>query len=157
MIPDSEAICHPDTGEVLKRVGTVRRIVREPDHTYFLLIPVCYSESEDKYHRVLPDFLRPYKHYNLSTICRAVNDDQDLDLYDLPSGSSRTRWKKLAYALLERKSELKHTDSPASLSKLLHHNSICATSDSVITEMHNHWFSPEELAGLLNHPIHKRL
>lgn len=157
MIPDSEAICHPDTGEVLRRVGKARRIVREPDHTYCLLIPVCYSESEDKYHRVLPDFLVPYKHYSLSAICRAVNDDQDLDLYDFPSDSSRIRWKKLACSLLERKSEPMHSGSSASLSKQPHHYSIRNVSGSVKTGSYNRWFSLEELAGLLNHPIHKRL
>lgn len=144
MIPDSEVIISPLNGEELIRVGTAKRIVREPDYTYFLLIPVCYSPSENRYHRVLPDYLLPYKHYTLNTILRAVNDDQDLDLYDLPSDSSRSRWKKLNHSLFKRKSDLKLSDSPPSLSVSLHHDPSCVDTGYV---------SPV----LPNRPMHKRL
>ena len=68
--------------------GTVRRIVKESDNSFWLLIPVYYSGSEHRYHRVLPDYLVKFKHYTIQTITEAANDDQDLDQYDLPSDSS---------------------------------------------------------------------
>lgn len=133
-------------------VGTVKRIVKEADRTYFLLIPVCYSPSENRYHRILPNFLVPYKHYTVETIKQAVNDDQDLDLHDLPSDSSRIRWKKL----IDRRSEPKHSDS-FSLSCLLHVITFSVTDRSVTLSVIIHGFTPGELAGLLNQPIYKRL
>lgn len=77
-----------------RQVGTVRRIVREPDRIHFIWIPVIRCEEDGRYHRVLPDFLLPFKHYTVNTISAAVNDNADLDLYDLPSDSSRIRWKR---------------------------------------------------------------
>lgn len=99
----------------MTKVGTVKRIVRVPDDKYTIWVSVYYSESEDTFHRALPDFLVPYKHYAAGTIEDALTDNPDLDVCTLPSDVQRGRWKKLAYDFLRRKSEQKHSDSSDSL------------------------------------------
>lgn len=147
---DSEELYSPETNEELIKVGTAKRLVKEPDYTYYLIIPVVYSKSENRYHRVLPDFLIPYKHYTTNTINRASDEDQDLDLYDFPSDSSRLRWIKL----LKKKSDPFHSSS---LSNSLHNILFRSTSGSVTPAVLLDWFSPGQLAGLMSHPIYKRL
>ena len=137
--------------------GTVRRIVKESDNSFWLLIPVYYSGSEHRYHRVLPDYLVKFKHYTIQTITEAANDDQDLDQYDLPSDSSRKRWKDLAYALLNWKSDLKLSDDSSSLPGALHTTPNSGFADHVKVGFTFHRFSTAELGGLLNLSIYKRL
>lgn len=137
--------------------GTARRIVKEPDASYWLWIPVYYSESEDRYHRVLPSFLVKFKQYTIQTITDAANDEQDLDLYDLPSDSSRKRWKDLAYALLNGTSELKHSEDSSSLPATLHTIPCSGINDDVKVGITIHRFSTAELGSLLNPYHHKRL
>ena len=79
----------------MKKAGTARRIVREADETYFIWIHIYYDEVSGKYHRALPEFLLPFKHYIREVIRAAVNDHPDLDLYDYPSDSTRIRWKSV--------------------------------------------------------------
>ena len=76
----------------MKQIGTVRRIVREPDSVYYIWIPVFYSEAAERYHRALPDFLLPFKHYTTNVIKASEENNPDLDLFDFPSDSSRFRW-----------------------------------------------------------------
>ena len=76
----------------MKQSGTARRIVREPDRHLFIWIPVYRSEATGRYHRVLPDFLIPYKHYTTNVVKASEEDDINLDYYSLPSDSSRIRW-----------------------------------------------------------------
>lgn len=78
----------------MKKSGSAKRIFKEPDRSFFIWIPVFYSEDTHSYHRALPSFLVPYKHYTVNVIAAADAGHQDLDLYDLPSDSSRLRWKK---------------------------------------------------------------
>ena len=83
----------------MKQTGTARRIVREPDRSYFIWIPVYRSKATGRYHRVLPDFLIPYKHYTTIVVKASEEDDVDLDYYSLPSDSSRARWHSWLLAL----------------------------------------------------------
>lgn len=76
----------------MRYCGTARRTVKEPGRKWYIWIPVYYSEAAHRYHRILPGFLLPYKHYTVNTIKASEDDHQDLDLYDLPSDSSRIRW-----------------------------------------------------------------
>ena len=120
-----------------KKVGTARRIVKETGAQYYLWVPVVYSESEDRYHRVLPDTLIPFKHYTAETIADAANNDKDLDDYEISSSdSSRLRWKKeIRTLLIRRKAETPSCESLPS----------------------THIFSAEEVADLLAPPLLKRL
>lgn len=93
MIIDEDVLC-PVTHQPMVRISTVKRIVKEPDHTYYIWIPVYYSEQTNRYHRVLPDFLLPYKHYTAVTVQTAMTDGVDLDYYSYPSDSTRYRWKR---------------------------------------------------------------
>ena len=106
---DIGEVFDPDTGEQMVYAGTARRIVKMPDLVYFLWILVYYSPSSGKYHRLLPDFLAPYKHYTVPTIDASASDDPDIDAYDKPSDSSRSRWKKWIAFLNDF--VLKQTDS----------------------------------------------
>lgn len=146
----------PDSNLPMKIVWYVRRVFRIPDKKCFISIPVYYSESENKYHRGLPDSLVPFKHYTVDTITDAVNDDQDLDQYSFPSDSSRSRWKKLAYELLRRISEKKQSDSSDSLPETLR-NIINGSLDSVKITTATYSFSTEVLVGLLLLRAHQRL
>lgn len=157
MIVDSDSILDPATGKPMKKSGTARRIVKKADNKFILHIPVYYCESEDRYHRILPNFLVKFKHYTVETIAQAINDDQDLDLADLPSDSSRKRWKDLAYELLRRKAELRHSATSDSLSHSPCNNNFHSRIDTVKINTVKHRFTTGELAGLLNLPISKRL
>ena len=95
----SEDVLCPDTGTPMKQSGTARRIIREPDKTYYIWIPVYYSVYADRYHRVLPDFVIPFKHYISNVIKASEENHPDLDYYDLPSDSSRIRWHSWLTAL----------------------------------------------------------
>ena len=83
----------------MKQCGTARRIVKEPEKQWFIWVPVYYSEAAHRFHRVLPDFLLPYKHYTANTIKAAHENHQDLDLCDRPSDSSRIRWNQWLLSL----------------------------------------------------------
>lgn len=116
----------------------------------WIWIPVYYSESEHRYHRVLPDKLVKYKHYCILTITTAVNHDDDLDQYSFPSDSSIKRWRRLASDLLRRKAEVKHSDSPDSLPISLHGHFLSSCSGIVNPGTVIHKFSVVELGRLLN-------
>lgn len=87
----SVPVLDPYTGEPMKKCGTCRRIVRTPYGVFYVWIEV-YVDSQGHYHRALPDFLIPYKHFSVQTIEAALDHDQDLDLYDNPCDTTMKRW-----------------------------------------------------------------
>lgn len=155
MIPDSD----PTLSSLeYEGAGTVRRVMKVPDHKRWIWLPVIRLCNEGSYHRVLPDCLIKFKHYSAKTIARSLNEDADLDLHDLPSDSTRERWKKLAYECLKRKSELKHSDSSGSLSLPLHNNNhFRDCTDEVEVDAFNQKFEPGMLARLFMLTARKRL
>lgn len=144
----SDEIRSPVSGEEMVLVGHVRRIVRIPDHTEFLWVPVYYSRSEKRYHRALPSFLLPFKHYWVTAVTDGANDDQFLDQFSFPSDSSCSRWKKMACELLRRLSELKHSDLPKSLPSSLRAFTSYVHFDQVCVEFCDHRFTIKELFWL---------
>ncbi len=98
----SEPLICPDTGTEMKICGTARRIVREPGHSFTLWILIAYSEAAKRYHRILPDFLVPNKHYTVNTIKASEEGNEDLDLFDCPSDSTRIRWHRWLSSLTVR-------------------------------------------------------
>ena len=76
----------------MKQCGTAKRIVREPDRTFFIWIPVCYCESTGKYHRILPDFLIKFVHYTVYVISASLDDDPELIDNISPCRKTRKRW-----------------------------------------------------------------
>lgn len=119
------------------------------EEKHWIWIPVYYSPSEHRYHRVLPDCLAKFKHYILNTIAMAVNHDNDLDQYSFPSDSSIRRWRKLACDLLRRKAELKHSVSSVSLPDPLHDHFRSGCADIVDSVTVIYKFSAAELGRLL--------
>lgn len=95
----SEPVLCPETGTVMEKCGTVKRVVKEPGMKWYIWVPVYFSKATGRYYRVLPDFLLPYKHYTANTVKAAQENHQDLDLYDLPSDSSRLRWQRWLLSL----------------------------------------------------------
>ena len=73
---DKEIIC--DDGTVLTLFTHVWRIVKEPDKTYHIRIPVYKDKENNKYHRGLPSFLIPHKHYTAQTIQSVIDDEDDI-------------------------------------------------------------------------------
>ena len=89
----------------MKLAGTARRIVKSEKDTFYIWIPV-YIDSNHKYHRALPNFLLPYKHYILETIKMAIRNDPDIDLFDLPCDSTIMRWKTKLSSLFNLETSL---------------------------------------------------
>ena len=111
----SEPVLDPETGLPMRFCGTARRCVKTPKGSYWIWIPVAVS-SNGRHHRVLPDFLVPYKHYSVQTIESALDNDLDLDLYSFPSDSSVSRWNKwLDKLIVQLRISLKLVDPPDSL------------------------------------------
>ena len=111
----SEPVLDPETGLPMRFCGTARRCVKTPKGSYWIWIPVAVS-SNGRHHRVLPDFLVPYKHYSVQTIESALDNDLDLDLYSFPSDSSVSRWNKwLDKLIVQLRIFLKLVDPPDSL------------------------------------------
>ena len=111
----SEPVLDPETGLPMRFCGTARRCVKTPKGSYWIWIPVAVS-SNGRHHRVLPDFLVPYKHYSVQTIESALDNDLDLDRYSLPSDSSVYRWNKwLDKLIVQLRISLKLVDPPDSL------------------------------------------
>lgn len=89
----SVSVLDPYTGEPMKKCGTCRRIVRTPFGTFYVWIEV-YVDSQGHYHRALPDFLLPYKHFSVQTVEAALDNDKDLDMYNYsPCGTTVQYWK----------------------------------------------------------------
>lgn len=75
-----------------------RRIARhEGNESEWLLIPrhKCNNPRCEKLHRMLPDFLVPFKHYTEDVISDAVTDRLRPELIDdAPSPATIRRWKR---------------------------------------------------------------
>lgn len=79
----------------MKKCRTVRRIVREPgNHIFYVWIPVYYCEETESYHRGIPNFLLPYKHYTVFTIKESIDNNVDIDLFNKPCDLTRYLWAK---------------------------------------------------------------
>ena len=110
-----ETVLDPETGLPMTLRGTARRCVKTPTGSYWLWIPIAVS-ANGRYHRVLPAFLLPYKHYSVQSIESALDWDQVLDSYPLPSDSSVYRWNRwLDKLIVQLRISLKLVDSPDSL------------------------------------------
>ena len=75
-----------------------KRIVRHEDgESEWIRIPrhQCDNPRCRKLHRMLPDFLVPFKHYLEDVISDAINDRLNLELIDeAPSPATIRRWKR---------------------------------------------------------------
>jgi len=75
-----------------------KRIVRHEDgETEWIRIPrhQCDNPRCGKLHRMLPDFLVPFKHYTEEVISDAVNDRLNPEwINDAPSPATIRRWKR---------------------------------------------------------------
>lgn len=78
----------------MKQCGTARRIFREPEKTYYVWIPVYFSPETGRHHRVLPDFIVPFKHFISNVIKASVHNDHHIDKCSFPSDSTRIRWNE---------------------------------------------------------------
>ncbi len=57
----------------------------------------CNDCTEQKLHRALPDFLAPYKHYNVDIITDIIDNvisSDDLGYENYPSDKTMFRWKE---------------------------------------------------------------
>ena len=74
-----------------------KRIARDEvgDEWYHIPRGKCQNPSCGRIHRMLPDFLLPYKHYKeevISGVLDGVVTSDDLDSEDRPSQASMDRW-----------------------------------------------------------------
>jgi len=90
---DIDKVITCEDGSVLKLYSYVWRIVKEPDRIWKIRIPVYRNVKMNCYHRGLPSFLLPYKHYTVQTIQTAIDHETVLDCFSLPCDSSRLAWR----------------------------------------------------------------
>lgn len=107
---------------------------------YYIWIPVYYRESDHTYHRVLPDFLVPYKHYCVNAIESAVSDDPELDVHDLPCDSSRAFWKKWVTAIENAVLKLTDVSSVSDQFRFIHHSDTSEDA-SLSRRRSQHWLA----------------
>ena len=64
---------------------------------YLIEVWKCDDCTEQKYHRALPDFLAPYKHYDIDIITDVIDTvitSDDLGYENYPSDKTMFRWKE---------------------------------------------------------------
>lgn len=92
----NKSVC-PLCGEELHKKGWVRRIVRtKQGEKYFVKLRRLFCNSCKKYHRELPDFLYPYKHYEseiINGVMERLITSNTLEFEDYPCEMTMTRWK----------------------------------------------------------------
>lgn len=75
-----------------------KRIVRHDDgerETFFIPRHMCNDPGCRKVHRMLPDFMVPFKHYTEDVISDTVNDTSEhAQICDGPSTATIGRWKR---------------------------------------------------------------
>ena len=90
-------IC-PSCGGALQRRGYIKRILRvEYGEKVFIKIPRYSCKKCGKWHRFIPDYIEPYKHYRKDILEGFRNDslgDMNIEYLDFPSDISKYRWKK---------------------------------------------------------------
>ena len=57
------------------------------------MIERCRCPSGCGWHRVLPDFLAPYKHYDVRIITECLNGSDALTIEDYPCDKTKERWQ----------------------------------------------------------------
>lgn len=142
LITSSEPVIDPFNHEELNHFSIAERIVRTPTESYFIQIYV-YRFSDGSYHRALPSFLVPYKHYTSQSIESVLDMDLEIDNEDLPSDSSHYRWKLWFFSLLSAidviltSTDVKPADDASSLLQMLrmkHKRNISAEIDELSCE-----------------------
>ena len=99
-VRSNEEPCCPVCGGKLKKKGWVSRICRKEDgseETYKIENRKCKNKSCRKSHRLLPDILLPYKHYEADLIEAVIDGlvgEDDPGLEDGPSESTVKRWRE---------------------------------------------------------------
>lgn len=93
-----EAIYCPDCHAELKYYDSVKRILKTRyGRKKLILIRRLYCEGCKKYHREIPEFIFPYKHYEKEIILGVVEgliDFNTIGFEDYPSELTMIRWKK---------------------------------------------------------------
>ena len=141
----------------MKKVGPARRIVKGLEEVQYLWIPIYYSEEDHRYHRVLPDTLVPYKHYDLDTIALAAKDRSEFKSAFFTSRASIARWNKWVRELLNGNAEPKLSASSSSLPNKLHHSDASGSSADVPPDDPCSVLSLLQLEELIISYIRKRL
>lgn len=86
----------PKCGGTLKYYDNVRRIIRtKGGNTSWIRVKRYKCENCNKIHRLLPDFIFPYKHYEADIILGVVNGlitSNTLEFEDYPCEMTIKRW-----------------------------------------------------------------
>ena len=86
----------PKCGGTLKYYDNVRRIIRtKGGNTSWIRVKRYKCENCNKTHRLLPDFIFPYKHYEADIILGVVNGlitSNTLEFEDYPCEMTIKRW-----------------------------------------------------------------
>lgn len=92
----NKSICPLCGGELCKK-GNVRRIVKTKNgKKYVVNLKRLFCNNCGKYHRELPDFLYPYKHYEseiINGVTEGLITSNTLEFEDYPCEMTMNRWK----------------------------------------------------------------
>jgi len=97
MIRDINDTCPDCGGKVRYRDKTKRIIKSEYGQSMYIMIPRYKCIECKKIHRLLPNNLKPYKHYRADIIDGMINNIitcDDLPYEDWPTPLTVERWKK---------------------------------------------------------------
>ena len=87
----------PETNTPMKPYGFARRKFIEPHvesdpRVFHVWVPVYVNPETGRHHRVLPDFLLPFKHYTVQSMEAVIEADEDTDICDYPCESTKRNW-----------------------------------------------------------------
>lgn len=92
MVSNENEKC-PYCGGKLASRGMVKRIVKVGNgETSIVKIKRCYCLSCGKWHRIIPDYIIPYKHYRKEIVDGTV-DLNDIFYEDYPCDMTKKRWQ----------------------------------------------------------------
>lgn len=60
----------------------------------FIKIPRYSCKNCGKWHRFMPDYMVPYKHYRKDILEKCLQDTDELPYEDYPADITKYRWKK---------------------------------------------------------------
>lgn len=90
-------IC-PNCNDKMQRRGFIKRLLRiEYGKKIFIKVPRYYCKNCNKWHRFIPDFVEPYKHYRkdiLDNFRKNKFYEENIEFEDYPRDITKYRWNK---------------------------------------------------------------
>ncbi len=103
MVCDDETVC-PKCGGKLKHYDKVKRIVRTKNRlSYWIDIDRSYCIKCNSVHRVIPDYIYPYKHYEsevINGVLEKLITQETLGFEDYPCETTFREWLSIDFRVI---------------------------------------------------------